>query len=180
MSRQIDLEHISFPVYCLGHREPLVDNGVIYYVSGENVNEEDEEYRLSILDDKNVEGTSLAQRRLLLASNGVHLKRITKAVFFLGDFLKTAKASNWFIDSLGLLFKYVKTRKVRLVYKKITKILKLPQGGTIVEVEGIPGRFKTLFVSSSTKDYAGILIDKHTFILYGLYDKKYKDSYRMI
>jgi hypothetical protein len=180
MSHNVDLSKISFPVYHIGNREPLVDDGVVYFVSGMDSNTEDATYRLSILDDKNVEGKSLAERRLLLSTQGVSLRRITKAIFFLSDFIKLAKGSSWFIDSLGYVFKYKKSRTVKLTYKKVVKIIPLQQGGALVEIEGVPGRHKTLFKPTSTKPYAGVLVDGHTFIFYGLYDRKYKDSHRMI
>lgn len=180
MSHNIALSNIQFPVFIIGSTEPIIDGPVSYLLSGTDTKYSDAQYKISVIDDKDVEGDTLAMRRLRLRAQGVTLKKLTKAVFFLSDFIKIAKSKIWFIDALGTIFKYVKTKTVPLMYKKVKSIHKMPQGGAIVEIEGIPSRFKTLFVPSSTLEWAGVLKDGPTFIFYGLYDKKYKDSVRRI
>lgn len=180
MTYNVSLDKITFPVYVIGSKEPIIDGKISYYLSGTDTQYSDAQYKLSIIDDKELPGETLAARRLQLKVQGVPMKKITKAIFFVSDFIKTAKAATWFIDSKGLLFKYVKTKSVPLVYKKVSKLINMPQGGTLVEVEGIPGRFKTLFRPNNDATYAGLLKDGNTYLFYGLYDKKYKDSHRMI
>lgn len=180
MKPKVSLTDITFPVYVIGSKEPITDGKITYYLSGSDTKYSDAQYRFHIVDDKELPGKTLAARRLQLKAQGVLLKKITRAIFFMSDFIKIAKASTWFIDSNGLVFNYVKTKTVALVYKKIAKLIQMPQGGTIVEVEGVPGRFKTLFAPSTPVTYAGLLKDGNSYIFYGLYDKKYKDSHRMI
>ena len=53
-------------------------------------------------------------------------------------------------------------------------------GGSIIEVEGIPSRFKTLYTLRKDELYAGILKDGFEYILYGVYKEKHKDTRREI
>lgn len=133
-----------------------------------------------IVDDKNLPGDSLAARRLILAKEGVLLKKINRAVFFLGDLIKLAKASTWFIDAKGNTFTYKKSRRAKLIYKRITKVINIPVGGAIIEVEGIPQRFKCLYTPKIHERYAIVLVDKSMYVLYGFSETLNKDSWRMI
>jgi hypothetical protein len=135
---------------------------------------------IRIVDDQNLPGANLAIRRLQLLNSGVKLKQLARAVFFLGDLIKLATSSTWFIDYAGNVFRYVKSKNVKLTFKKITKILPIKSGGAIVEIDGIPTRFKSLYMPNAEDTHAGVLCDKASFILYGFYDKKYSDTRRLI
>jgi hypothetical protein len=141
-------------------------------------NKESEVYR--IIDDKNLPGATLALRRLNLAANGIKLKKLGRATFFLADFIKLARKTTWFIDSAGNVFQYKKDLNVKLTFKKIKQIIPISSGGAIVEVEGIPTRFKTLYMPDVENTYAGLLQHGMGYILYGTYTEKYKDTRRMI
>ncbi len=87
----------------------------------------------------------------------------------------------WFIDSKGKTFKYSKVHKAKLVYRKVTKLLHIPSGGVIVEVEGLHLRMKSLFPPNIHGTiYAGVILLGASPILYGFYDTKYKDTWRMV
>lgn len=180
MSLKLNLSDLVFPIYVIGTKKPITDLGVSYFVYGRNVGDTDEELKLTVLDDKTVPGDTLAKRRLYLKCKNVPLKKLTKAIFFISDFIKIATPKIWFIDSKGNIFNYTKSKSVPLLYYKIKSMTAMPQGGQIVEVEGIPYRFKTLFKPTSEVMYAGVLKDGMEYILYGLYDKKYKNSVRRI
>lgn len=175
-SKFINLTGIAFPVYKLGKQTPSVIDGVSFYMYNiEGI------HKVFILDDKTIPYDSLAKRRLKLLSDGVKLKRINKAIFFLGDFIKLATKNDWFIDSKGKLFQYEKTTRVPLIFKKITKLIPIKTGGLIVEVSGVGTRFKTLYTTDYIPTFAGLLkISETTYILYGLYDKQYKNTTRKI
>ena len=53
-------------------------------------------------------------------------------------------------------------------------------GGAIIEVEGFPTRFKTLYTPKEDEVFAGILVNGMTHILYGVYTKLHNDTWRMI
>ena len=69
---------------------------------------------------------------------------------------------------------------IKLQFKKIKAIIRIKTGGAIIELEGIPTRFKTLYTPSNSIQYGGVLVDKMGYILYGLYLEKQKDTVRKI
>lgn len=139
-----------------------------------------DKFNLKIVDDTNIDKPNLALRRLQILKDNGPLKKINKAVFFIGDLIKLADSKTWFIDSNGLVFKYTKTKSVKLQFKKIKAIIRIKTGGAIIELEGIPTRFKTLYTPSNSIQYGGVLVDKMGYILYGLYLEKQKDTVRKI
>ena len=171
---------ISYPVFRLGSSKPHIESGVVLYIT--RTREEDSEditdsYR--IVDDVSLPG-NFARRRLQLLKHNIKLKKISRAVFFLGDLIKIARAGTWFIDSNGNVFKYKKSTKAKLQFKKITKVMPIPSGGSIVSIEGINHRFKSLFPPLATEKYAGVLKYGLSNILYGFYEEKYDETWRMI
>lgn len=176
------LNDISFPVYLLPEK-PIVDGSVSFYLRGKDTDYSDAMYKILVIDDKGIPGDTLASRRMKLLTKKITLYKLKVAIFFVSDFIKLASKSSWFIDSNGKLFNYTKTSKVPLVFKEIRKIIPTNSGGLIVEVEGIPSRYKTLMPLRSYKDvpkYAGLLKVDSGYILYGLYPNKLKDTNRMI
>lgn len=174
------LSQISFPVFQLNTNNPVVENGVIMYIRSTLTEDDIIKHEYQIVDDKTVEGDTLAKRRLKLYIAGVNLKPIKRAIYFIGDLIKLATPKMYFIDSKGLLFKYSKTRTVRLVFRKITKVIAIPDGGAILEIQGFPNRFKCLYAPRREERYAGVLVDKISAILYGIYTEKYDDTVRKI
>ena len=175
------LAQIAFPVYKLRTSKPNFDEGVHYYYY-EKYDEETDRINviLRVLDDKTVEGETLARRRLMLTASGVPLYKIKHSIFFLGDFIKVAQASIWFIDSLGRIFNYKKVSRAKLKCHRISKLFHVKTGGAIIEVEGISTRFKSLFPPNLDEKYAGILHLNKSLILYGYYTQPYEDTWRLI
>lgn len=172
---------MSFPVFRLISRKPEVADGVTYY-SNSYLNQDTGliETHIKLVDNKGETGATLGQRRLRMASNNAPMYPLRTAIYFLGDFIKLAKSGYWFIDNNGDVFTYKKSMNAKLTFKRIKQIIPSTSTGSIVEVEGCPDRFKTLFVAQPTDKYAGILEYKGISIFYGLYDKQYKDTRRMI
>lgn len=158
---------------------PNVEDGVIFYYS-----ETEKDYvtsaKLSIVDDANVKGKTLAARRLQLLAEGVSLFKFKHAIFFLGDLIKAASPKTYFIDSNGRLFNYKKTTSVHLKFYKIDKIFPIPTGGAVISIEGMSSRFKVLHTPSETIKCAGLLHTGVATILYGLYDCIPENTRRMI
>ncbi len=133
------------------------------------------------MDDTSIPAETLGARRLILLKSGVPLVRLNKGYYFIGDIIMAARTSNSFIDSTGILFTYKKSKSVPLIFRKITKRLPIPNAtGTVVEVEGISSRFKTLLSLSPLAKVAGLLKMDSGYILYGIYDTMYKDSNRKV
>jgi hypothetical protein len=68
---------------------------------------------------------------------------------------------------------------VPLVFKKVKKLIH-GNGVHLVEVEGYNTRFKTLLASNPYHNWAGILKTPLGPILYGLFDREYKSTFRKI
>lgn len=179
----MNLQEIAYPVYRLKNEKPLENDGVFFYAY-ENYKEEDGEVVKStvirILDDKNIDNPKLSMRRLAIRSTGAKIFRLTRAIFFLGDLIKIAKKDMWFIDSSGKLFQYRKTTRCDLKFYKIAKVIAIPTGGAIIEAQGVPARFKSLHYPEPDKLYVGIIHMGMAPILYGFYDKQYKNTWRMV
>lgn len=170
------MNQISFPVYRLGNDKPItIDNVVLYYRQYE-----DNTATYRIIDDKNIDKPTLALRRLELAKNKIKLKKLGRAMFFLADFIKIATRTTWFIDSSGAIFQYKKDTNTKLVFKKIKRIIAVPTGGALIEVEGVASRFKTLYFPSVENKYAGLLKYGMGYILYGTYPEELNTTRRMI
>ena len=177
----MNLEKIVWPVFRLGEREPQQDNGVIYYATEyTDLDTSENTGTLRIVDDTNIDKPTLSRRRLELLVQEVKLFPIRQAIYFLGDLLKIAKNTTWFIDSAGILFQYSKTRRARIVVRRITKVLPTEGLGAVIEVEGIAHRFKTVFKPDADAEYAAVLQCGLSYIFYGLYKDKPNESWRMV
>lgn len=145
-----------------------------------NVDDNTFSTNIKLIDDKNIQEDTLSRRRLKMKSEGAPLYPLTKAIFFLGDFIRMAASGYWFIDKYGKIFTYKKETRAKLIFKKVTKVIPAKSMGSIIEVEGVPSRFKTLHVVRESERYAALLQYNGMYILYGLYDQPYKESWRMI
>lgn len=173
----MNLNEIVFPVFQLGQK-PLEEGGVLFFAFKKETKEEDFEV-IKIVDDKNLTGKTLGERRLKAEANGATLFNLKYAIYFLGDLIKISRASVWYIDSHGKLFQYKKSTRVPLVFKKVKKLIN-GNGVHLVEVEGYNTRFKTLLAPNLQYKWAGILHTTFGPILYGLFDREYKSTFRKI
>lgn len=167
----MNLDAISFPIYRLDKSPPSQVDGVTFYLYKD---------KMQVVDDKNVEGDSLARRRLHLHMNEVKLYKLKYAIFYLADLIKMATPNQWFIDSNGKCFIYTKTKLVPLVFREITKVDRSPSF-TLIEARGIHGRHKTLYPPREDQKYAGFLqVTPRTYIIYGFFSEKHRDTRRKV
>lgn len=181
MTKSISLNQIHFPVFWIAASKPTIENGVVLYfqiVRDDDTHEE--RYTYQIVDDTNQPGETLAARRLQLMMQGVNLKKLSKAIFFLGDLVKIAKPYHWFIDSSGQVFNYRKQQVYKLVFKRIVKMIPIQTGGAILEIDGFNERFKCLYTPKLEDHYAGVLKYGTHNILYGVYNEKQLDTHRKV
>ena len=176
----MNLQEIVFPVFRLSENEPAQQDGVSFYLSHKETSDGEQIVKIRIIDDTTIVGANLGLRRARLAADNVDLFRISKAIFFLGDLVKLAKAHTWFIDNTGKIFNYKKHRRAKLSFHKITNVIRIPSGGALIEVDSISSRFKCLFPPDVETRYAGILTIGMMHILYGFYPDKHQDTFRMI
>lgn len=181
MKNSIPLEKVNFPVYRLGTEYPsIVDGEMSFEFEIHDPNTEDTQYLKAIVDDTRIPGDTLASRRLKLLARKENLFRLKIAIFFMSDLLKIATNKTWFIDSSGRLLRLAKTKRVRLVFDRIKKTIRIPSGGAIIELENYPGRYKSLFAPPEDCGFAGILLDGMKIYLYGYYRDKLDESFRYI
>lgn len=181
----MQLSEIAYPIYRLRDYPPQQIDGVTFYLTERAKDTFDDiEYttKLAIVDDKNIDKPTLGERRLIIRNKGETPFRLNRAIFFLGDLIKISTPNTWFIDSKGVLFQHKKETRARLIYRKVTKLIPLPAGGVIVEVQGMQLRMKALFTPSIPMQdlYAGVLVMGMSVILYGFYDQQYKDTWRRV
>lgn len=181
MKNSIQLRDLVFPVFRLGNKKPLENEGVLYFLS-EYADKDTGAitHNIRVVDDKTRPGTTLGLRRLAMKSSGVSLYPIRIAVYFLGDLIKLANSQTWFIDSSGRLFQHKKFKRAKLQIKKITKVLPGTGIGCVLELEGIASRFKCMTHPEAHQKYAGVLFIDNGYILYGLYESEVKESWRLV
>lgn len=167
-------------MYLLGKREPIQEGGLSYYLYVQVVVDGPDVDVVKVIDDKSLPQTTLGRRRLALKAQGKTLQKIRYAVYFLADLVKLTKGQTWFIDSVGKIFCYKKSTRAPLVFKKIKQVLRNSSGAVVLEVEGVPTRFKILYAPKPTEKWAGVLKVGLGWVLYGLYEQQYKDTYKMI
>lgn len=175
----MNLNDITFPVYLLGKTKPHYENGVWYYLYVKQVYDGDNEEVKLVLDDQNVPHTTLSRRRLVLQTK-LNLYKLKTAVFFFSDLVKLSVGSTWWIDSVGKVFEYKKTRRVPLVYKRVKTFIKAETGGWLVEVEGVTERFKIMYAPNPDQKWAALLRVGINYLMWGLSDQKYKDTTKSI
>lgn len=157
-----------------------MSGNVLYYEAMSYADDGKMIHTFHIIDDRNIDKPTLAERRLVLFKNGARLFNIKHAIFFIGDLIKFANARSWFIDNTGRYFQYKKQQYAKLIFKRITKVLPITSGGAILEIEGIPSRFKTLYAPNDSEIWAGVLKLGKKYILYGVYDQQYDNTIRKI
>ena len=194
------LNQIVWPVYKLGNKPPIVENGTTYFHSeylealevGEDMSDDDlsesddftqeTRYQIShivkVVDDLSLPGDTVGKRRLHIPKD--HIAPIKYAVYFLGDFLKIAKAGVWFIDSSGRAFTYKKRTRAKLKCFKISQIIPGGTTGAIIEVKGVVQRFKVLYYPEDDMLYAGLLLYNKGYVLYGLYRDYFIATHRVV
>lgn len=178
----MNLMEISFPVFKLGNKQPTREGSLIFYTT-ESYNKTTEVYkeRVKIVDDTSIDQPTLSRRRLKLAADdNTTLFPIRTAVYFLGDLVKLGGVGTWWIDSLGTVFEYKKTTRAKLKFYKLEKCFTTQGMGAVVQVCGLPQRFKTMFLPKMEERWCGVLECEGMHIFYGYYTQPHKETWRMI
>tara|TARA_B100000963_G_scaffold334570_1_gene327886 strand:+ start:807 stop:1286 length:480 start_codon:yes stop_codon:yes gene_type:complete len=157
------LENITWPVYVLHSDEIVVRDGLLYCDT-------------QIVDDKNMKGTTLGQRRL--QSPHKNLYRLKVMIEGFQDFVHH-KGSNY-IDTKGIYFKWVKTKTCNIISHKIDKIEKRDIA-TLIWCKDIPFPFFVKRPPEARLRYASVLyMGKQPSILYSFSETKQKKTWRKI
>ena len=179
----IPLADVAYPVYRLRKEKPIVENNRTFY-KDEFLNLDTEELtnRILVVDDTNIEGARLGIRRIKLAKDkSIKLFHIASAIYTLSDVIKLSASGYWFIDTNGKLFYYKRSTKAILICAKIGALLPVENGvGCVVIVQGIHIRFKVMYRPPPYSAYVGLLKFAGGYLLYGFYEKPFKETWRKI
>ncbi len=141
-----------------------------------------EEYSLFV-DDLNYgfDGSDLGQRRLKMLADGLKLYPLKIAIYSLGELLKVATPTQWFIDSAGAIFQYKKTHYVPVVYKEILTAHQRSAFETIIEIHTSPPLYKALYPPAENEKYAVFLeISPKALLFFGYSETKLENKRKKI
>lgn len=130
-----------------------------------------------IVDDKNQDGYTIGKRRLQSPFKNLYpLKTCAN------DFVSVLKCNNsFFIDNRGLLFSYEKTKFVPLKYKKITKITRKDDFGSLLSIDNSKESFKIPRPPPEEMEWVGLLyLFDLPWLPYEYSENRKKDTRRKI
>lgn len=145
------------------HREPLVLDGIVF-VGG------------SPIDDRNIESSRLGIRRL---KSKYTMEKLNIVCFNFSDLVKRlTRQDNWFIDTSGHIFKYIRTSNEAVKSHYIEKT-DLRDTYSVVTLKGIDYPF---IVSSPPRyNYARVLYYKDIpWMILDIEPKYRKPSYKKV
>lgn len=158
-----NLHKITFPVFILPSSNWDLTDGLLY-LDGE------------LVDDKNMSGTTLGQRRLQTPHKG--LMTLRRSIDSLVGILK--QEHYYFIDSNGVPFIYQKTERLQLRYRRIRKIERKTTA-SILWVEGWKAPFTIPRPPDPSMLWAGILLMKgFPWIIYEYSENRKKNTWRKV
>jgi hypothetical protein len=165
----LNLFDIKFPIYGITntYKNIWTDLNVLYIETNTGT---------YVLDNKNIVGDTLGERRLKIKNSKLYIPR--KVYYNIAQLLKSKHTV--FIDKYGILFKYKKTQYVPLKYYKIENIDKAEDGQCILAIPKLPFYHKTTCRIAYSINYLGLLDTPFGYILYELSEYKKSDSKRKI
>ena len=129
-----------------------------------------------VLDNKNMQGDTLGQRRLRLKSFDMYIPR--KVIHSVTQLIKSKHRT--FIDNNGIVFKYLKQTLVPLKYYEVSKVVNKPKIGCILYFKDIDNPIIVPCKQAYGINYVGFLITKIGYILYEYSEEIKGDTWRKI
>jgi len=158
-----DLTKVTYPAYPLDIDNTQLLDGLLF-LDGQ------------IVDDRNMPGKTLGLRRL--QSPMKNLYPLNKGALDLVSIIRRPSGS--YIDSLGKMFTYTKTKFVSLKYSKIRKV-EAKDTHSVLWISGFNFPFKIPRPPNPKFTWAGILyVNGYPWQLYSYSETKVKDSIRKI
>jgi len=163
-----DFSDIEFPIFTITSTYKRIwDEFNIKYIETQN--------GIYILDNKNLKGDTLGERRLKITTGSRYIPR--KAYYNITQLIKSKTKT--YIDNTGCVFTYRKTRTVPLKYYKVTDVVSTEEG-CILSFKGINFKLKTNCREAYEINYIGLLITNMGYILYDTSEEKKRDTIRKI
>lgn len=161
------LTEIKFPIYAItsSYLKIWEEFGVLYIRTKKE----------KILDNKNVDGATLGSRRAKISTDSLY--KLKGTIFNVPQLLNSKY--NVFIDTNGMVFKYVKHSFVPLKYHKVKSLIK-KENGCIVSIKDTTLMLNIPYRDALNIKYVGILHSQLGDILYEFTDERKKDTRKKI
>ncbi len=158
-----ELHKIKFPIYVLHTDEVEEHDGLLFCDT-------------QIVDDKNVKGDTIGQRRLRTPH-----KNLYKLKYMLDDFRSMIKHRGQdYVDTYGRYFRYEKTDVATVTSREILDIRQKGQA-SLVWCRDIPFPFEVKRPPKDTVNFAQILMYKgRPSVLWSFSKEKQKDTWRKV
>jgi hypothetical protein len=159
---------ISFPVYAITktYRKIWEEMNVVYIET---------ESGTYVLDNKNIDGNTIGERRLKIKNSELYIPR--KVYYNISQFLHSKY--NKFIDSKGNIFSWKKSFNVPLKYHKVAGVIQTEED-CIIHLKDIIFPQKVNCRIAYVINYVGVLHTEYGYVLYEYCENKKKDTYRKI
>ena len=160
---------IEFPVFTItnGNHKIWTEMNVTYIKTDSGT---------YVLDNKNMPGNNLGERRLQIKNSLRYIPR--KAYYNITQLIKSNNKT--YIDNTGCVFTYKKTRTVPLKYYKVKDVVHMDEEGCILLIKGVNFKLRTNCRDAYDINYVGLLIVDNNYILYDTSFEPKKDTIRKI
>ena len=128
-----------------------------------------------VLDNKNIQGDTLGQRRLRINNSKLYIPRAV--VHTIAQLIRSDYKT--FIDNNGEVFKYFKHTTVPLKYCKVKKVVNRDEG-CVLHFTDIDNPILVPCARAHGTDYVGFLITQMGYILYEYSETPKSDTWRKI
>ena len=159
------LSEIQFPCFKLRQHEKIWEaDGVLRIKSTLNY-----EY---VLDDKNVQGSTLSIRLLRLASDKTYdnLYSYSLAMLDIKDLITKAKNNDLMIDNSGTLFKYRNTRYSKIEWYAVKNSTFVKGKGYLVDLDS--KEITNIMISRPCNYVAIMFLNDSSYVIYDYSDDK--------
>lgn len=129
-----------------------------------------------VLDNKNIQGNTLGQRRLRINNSPLYIPR--EVLHNVSQIIRSKY--NLFIDNNGKVFNYIKQTRVPLKYFKIEKVVKKPDIGCVLHFEALDNPILISCIIAYGINYVGFLLTDMGYIVYEYTEEFKRDTWRKI
>jgi hypothetical protein len=166
---QLSLFDIDFPIYAITktYKRVWEEHNVLFIETNSGT---------YILDNKNMTGDTIGQRRLKINNSKLYIPR--KIIYNISQLINSKYST--FIDTNGKFFNYIKTKFVPLKYFKVNSIHKCSDGECIISVNKINYNYKINCRKAYSINYVGLLCTEIGYIPVDFSDEIKPNSKRKI
>ncbi len=164
----LTLFDIEFPIFALTtyYRRIWEEDNITYIETDSGV---------YALDNKNIKGDTLGQRRLRIKSIKLYMPR--EVVHSISQLLKSDYIC--FIDNNGKVFKYSKTRTAPLEYHKVDRVARSAKG-CVLHFKTINNPILVPCRIAFGIEYVGFIVTQLGYILYEYSEEHKQNTWRKI